>query len=274
MIPKRNRWRKWSLPTKVGYVSSIFGILGFIIGALSSITMGFEKYIERFTLNSLSIREVKYDYTFSTDTYNGFERDIQKIFYLKIKYPFFKKDFLEYINNELKNNVLDSINESLVMYNSDYEIGIVSARLLSIKMTQYTFHYPALNGNNSVWAINIDPLNHTDFDFFDVFDAKRNALEEIKKIIKNKSECDFFDNFNKASFIPRFFIKNDGIEFIFSEYEVTPGMCGNVIVKIEYDELVNYLRHDGPLGVLISPSRSWNADYHWYKAISNAINSK
>ena len=160
------------------------------------------------------------------------------------------------------------------MYNSDYEIGIVSSHLLSIKMTQYTFYYPALNGNNSVWAINIDPLHHRDFDFFDVFDAKRNALEEIKEIIKNKSECGFFDNFNKASFIPRFFIKNNSIEFIFSEYEVTPGMCGNVIIKIEYDELINYFRYDGPLGVLISASRSWNADYHWYKAISKTMNSK
>ncbi|WP_321778629.1 RsiV family protein [Sulfurimonas sp.] len=171
----------------------------------------------------------------------------------------------------MKSNVLDEMNENLVQYNSELEEGIISPYLVSLKMNQYTFHMPSLNGNNSSFAININPITNEDYDFFDIFDAKRNALEEIKVIIKRRSDCDFFERFDKASFIPRFFIKNDGIEFIFSEYEVSSGMCGNIVVFMYYHELVEFLKPNGPLGFFVTPSRTWNADFHWYKAVFGTL---
>lgn len=269
MFPKKEQWLKWSLPSKASYIGLLITV---VIPIISFATLTIDEFIEDYIFNSLSVKKVKYDYVFKDIKYDGHDREIDEIFYPQISYPYFYNDFLDYLNNEIKDNVLQSINEDLVMYSSDYETGIVSSNLLSLKMTQYTLHYPASNGNHSVWAINVDPKNHIDFDFFDIFDARRNALEKVKSIIKTKNECEFFENFDEASFIPRFYIKDKSIEFLFSEYEVTPGVCGNIIIDVEYSEILDFLQQDGPLGIFISPSRSWDADYHWTKAISSTIN--
>lgn len=264
MIPSIRQWSKWSIPSKASYIGLVLAI---IIPLTSFATLKISTIIEDYVFNSLEVKKIDYPYTFKDIKYDGYDREIDNIFYPQIIYPFFSNKFLDYINNEIKENVLQSITEDLVIYNSDYEKGIISPNLLSIKMTQYTFHYPALNGNNSVWSININPKTNNYFDFFDVFDAKRNALEEVKNIIKNQNECDFFSRFDEPSFIPRFFIKNESIEFLFSEYEVSPGVCGNIIIDLKYSEVLDYLNHNGPLGVLISPSGSWDADFHWVKSI-------
>ena len=127
----------------------------------------------------------------------------------------------------------------------------------------------------SIIAINIDPSEEKSIDFFDIFDARRNALAEIKnkirKGIKSKN-CEYFSEFlNNPSFIPRFFIKTDSIEFIFSQYEVSPGYCGSFTVDIPLKEVLEFLRRDGPLGYILSPTGSWIARDYFLKAIFEDI---
>ncbi len=270
MIPTWPQWKKWSLPTKIGYIGSVLGILAFVVSTTSYLTLKAEKYINDYIFDSMSINENVYKHRFQTATYKGIDRDVQDAIYPQIKYSFSNK-FLDYINDAIKKSVLESFTENLVQFNSGYTIGIISPTLLSIEFEQYTFHYPALNGNHSIWALNINPKSAVVYDFFDVFDARKNALKDIKAIIKRKSTCGFFDRFDDASFIPRFFIKDEGVEFIFSEYEVTSGICGNVIVDVQYDRLLEFIRSDGPLGLFLSPAGTWNADYHWYKNIVRTL---
>ena len=275
ILPTLKQFKKWSLPSKYTAISFFISIILYTIP--TSLLWSYEK-LEGYSLNNLKIKENNYTFKFNNEIYKSditnteIKREYTKF---DITYPqidsFISNDFINSINYFLKENILNAYQENLLEYVSDYEIGIVSPDLLSIKWSQYTYYYPAANGDSSILAINVVPNKKHYLQFFDIFDAKLNALEHVKEMIKHKNEsengCEFNENFYKTNFIPRFFIKNEGIEFIFSEYEVTPGMCGSFNVFLEHKRLENNYRQDGPLGVFIKTSRTWNATDHFVNSV-------
>ncbi len=151
---------------------------------------------------------------------------------------------------------------TLLEFQSTYEVGINNGRIFSIKLFQYAYFFGAAHGNTEIVAINLDLKCKRFIKFFDIFAEKKHIydeatktykeiypLEEIKKMlkekIKNEKKCEIFEEeFNKCSYIPQIFLKKTGIEFIFSKYEVTPGVCGSFTIEIPYQELKIYMRDD------------------------------
>lgn len=197
---------------------------------------------------------------------------------ISISYPrisnLLGSEFYERLNLEIEDNALSYLGENLYEYDFRYNVGFKNPDLLSIKMIQYYYYYLALNGNSSIFSLNVDPKKSRVIDFFDVFDARRDALSEIKNIIAENvpDGCDIWeDPFYKNSYIPRFFVHESGVEFIFSEYEVAPGVCGSFVVDLAYESLHAYIKPNGPLGKMLPATGEWQAENHFIKGVTNAM---
>lgn len=277
LLPTRKQFSNWSLPSKYTAISFLIAIPSFLYLVSTSFLWTYEK-VEEYSLNYLSIKEVNHTFKFDNETYKSdLTEDEIKRKYKKfdIIYPqidsFIVNDYIKFINQQIKDNVLDAYQENLIEYDSEYEIGILAPQLISLKWYHNTFYYPSMNSNASIFAFNIVPNKKQSLEFFDIFDARLNALQNIKKMIKNKHEsengCEFYENFENTNSVPRFFIKSDGIEFIFSEYEAAPGICKSISVFLEHQRLENNYRQDGPLGVFIKTTRTWNATNHFVNSV-------
>ena len=177
------------------------------------------------------------------------------------------------IFNAVKKEIIDMTvpivgDYTLLEFQSKYDVGINNGRIFSIKLFQYEYFFGAAHGNTEIVAINLDLKCKRFIKFFDIFAEKKHIydettktykevypLEEIKKIlkekIKNEKKCDIFEEeFNKCSYIPQIFLKKTGIEFIFSKYEVTPGVCGSFSIELPYEQLKVYMRNDFDLSSL------------------------
>ncbi|WP_418186015.1 RsiV family protein [Aliarcobacter vitoriensis] len=280
ILPTKKQFNKWSLPSKYSALSFYFYIISLMYLIPTSLFWSYEK-LEEYSLNYLKIKEIKHTFNFNDETIkNEITNDEIKRKYNKfnIVYPqidsFIINNYIHDINQEIKDNILDAYQENLFEYTGEYEIGVVTPHLLSLKWYQYTYYYSAINGNASVFAFNIVPNKKQSLEFFDIFDARLDALKNVKEMIKNKhmseNGCDFFDRFESTNFVPRFFIKNDGIEFIFSEYEVSPGVCGSMSVFLEHHRLENNYRQDGPLGIFIKNTRTWDASNHFINSVMSS----
>ncbi len=258
---------------RIGKIASIVGIIGFIIPIISYGTLKLENYLnERISFDEVIVDDNQIN-QFMNGKFNDTKREI-KIRYPQIDY-ILPNDFLEQINNEITYYSLNCITEDLLEYNLNYTEGLVLPNLLSLRVDQYYYYHMAANGNASIFTINIDPKTNRYIDF-DIFDARKNSLEEIKKTIHQKinSSCGGFveDKLYKASYIPRFFLKSESIVFVFSEYEITPGVCGSVDVEIYYKEVLRFIKHDGALGMLAPASGDWQASDHFVRGVMETYN--
>lgn len=277
LLPTKKKYTQWSLPSKYSALGFWITIASYLYLIPTSVLWTYDK-LQEYNLDNLTIKEIKHTFQFKSTTYQDtitntqIKRDNTKF---NITYPqidtLINNNYISFINKQLKYNILDAYQENLLEYNYKYEIGLVTPQLLSIKWYHYTYYYPAPNGNASVFAFNIVPNQKKSLEFFDIFDARLNALKNVKKMIKNKHEssngCAFNDTFDNDGFIPRFFIKDDGIEFIFSEYEASPGMCSSINVFLEHQRLENYYKQDSPLGIFVKTSRTCDATNHFVNSV-------
>ena len=163
---------------------------------------------------------------------------------------------LNVLNNELEEQALAFLKEGVVSYSCDYTIGLATPRLVSLKMEQYYYYQGAASGHESLSIVNFGLSLDKAIEFHDLFDAKKGALQGIKRLIIENLPQDCrsepFDEYYESNYIPRFFLYNTGIEFVFSEYEILPGYCGNVAVDFPYDELAKWIKPSGLLGAYIA----------------------
>lgn len=273
IIPNKKQWTKWSLPSKLTALAFYLAIGAIAISLISYTSIKGKEFLS----SRIGIKKVIIDSTL-IQKYTGGQFS-KYGGYINISYPkityYLSNPFLEYINDEVKNNALFCLDSSIIEYNFEYKIGLVTPYLLTIKMDQYYYYFLAANGNASIIAINIDPSSNRIIDFFDVFDPRRNALIGIKTLIEKQLKKDydgyFKEEFDRASYIPRFFIKDESIEFVFSEYEITPGAYGSFCIDIPYKEVIEFIKPDGPLGLLASPSGTWYSGDHFVNGVMKYI---
>ena len=172
--------------------------------------------------------------------YESIKRDISITYPQIIVSP--TNDFFTAINKNIEKTALGYVDEDIKLYSFSYQLGVHSQQLLSIKMNQYSYYDRAANGNASIFAINILVDENREATFNDIFST--GSLKGIKSMLTSKvsKHCKSFDeSFNESDYSPRFFIDKTGIAFIFSEYEVTPGVCGGFAINLDYRELEPYL---------------------------------
>jgi hypothetical protein len=271
-FPSKKQWLGWSLPSKLTAIGFYLTLLPMVVGGMSYVAVQVERYLS----SQIGIVDV----VMGVDDFKDVFSNVHPERNINISYPYVRatlsSGFIDKVNREIKSNILDAIENNLLEYRVRYETGVFSKNLISLKIYQYYYYDGAMNGNESEFSLNFDPVSERVFDFFDVFDARRDALNELKKKIAKEISaiCEyglFEGRFQKASYVPRFFIRDDDIEFVFSEYEVTPGVCGSFVVKLPYKNIVNYLKVDGPLGRLAPASGDWEAGGHFVNSVMEEL---
>ncbi|TCO01719.1 RsiV family protein [Natronoflexus pectinivorans] len=273
LIPQKDRWQKWSLPSKFTVLSFYLAIIIASISLISFTSIKLNNYFS----SVFWIKEIKVNEKMIEKKTNGTYKEYDG--YIEISYPRIMKlapnQYIDKINREIEKSAISYLEEHLIEYVYSYSVGLKKREIISIKMEQYYYYFMAMNGNSSIKTININPITQSIIDFYDIFDVRRNALIEIKKIIGEKlieKHGGYFeDKLNKGSFIPRFFLKDNSIEFVFSKYEVTPGVADAPFVEIQYIDLLDFIRHDGPLGYLLPVGRNWEAADHFVKGIIETV---
>lgn len=271
VFPTTNQWKRWSLPSKLTALAFYLSLAMILISVISYSTIKIQKYLDSIIYikeNHVDVNMIDKTILLKNLEYNG---------KIKVRYPqiehILPNKFLDKINDEIEKNAIEHLRKDIINYNFNFEKGIVTPHLVTLKIEQYYYYHRAANGNASILSININPYSQKIIDFFDVFDQRRDALNEIKSIIseKTKKECGsiFSDDLEKSSYIPRFFIKKESLEFIFSEYEITPGACGSFSIDIPYSDIIELIRHDGPLASIVSPAGNWEASEIFRRNIKN-----
>ncbi len=207
------------------------------------------------------VLDIKRDIEITVDNKIKKEKQIIKAQIPLLTFPY-KNKLFDNIKKQVYQYLIPVVDNSLLEFNSKYEVGINNGRIFSIKLYSYEYYLGAAHGNSDMTAINIDLKCKRFIRFFDIFAEKKHIydektktykeifpLEEIKKILKEKiqeeEKCEIFEEeFDKCSYIPQIFLKEKGVEFIFPKYEVTPGVCDSFSIEIPYENLKTYFRED------------------------------
>ena len=272
MIPSIKQWRRWSLPSKLTAVGVYLAVISLFVPIISFVSV---KVYQYYSTDYDVVKVIPSGSVLNesmSGTYEERKGDIS------ISYPqisnLFGNEFYDRLNREIEDNALSYLDEHLYEYNFKYNVGLQNPDFLSIKMMQYYYYYPAMNGNASILSLNVEPNKSRVIDFFDVFDARRDALSQLKNMIAEKvpDDCDIWeDPFYKNSYIPRFFVHESGVEFIFSEYEIAPGVCGSFAVDLAYESLQAYIKPNGPLGKMLPATGEWQSENHFIRGFTNAM---
>lgn len=281
MIPTKKQWSKWSLPSKLTAISAYLAFATALIGFVAFFLSEGEEYLSK----RYSIEPVEVDLR-DLGIQLNLDEDAAE-FKSSVTYPKFSALINTDVFTRANTEILDSVNSYLTENTQgiryDYDVTIKTSKVASLYLDIWYMDKRRWNQDGYYGAINIDIEKRTYIEFYDLFDVRKGALEAVKDILRYELCADpiqndvFRERFISNSYIPKFSIGENEIVFLFSEYEVTPGACGHLKVKIPISTLSEYLRKDGVLGGLASTSNTWKArDYlkEWIQEASKRNGAK
>jgi len=168
---------------------------------------------------------------------------------ISVVYPEIEMDtipeFVLRFNETLKVSATIDISDQSVIYWSDFSVGLVSNRNVSIRVNTSYYTYKAANGNSFIKTYLLDLKDGRLLGWDDVFKSDTLSLNELKHRLEGGlvANCPVYFKNELASpeFRPSFFVRQDSIEFVFSEYEISPGVCGSFSVPLSTEELEDLL---------------------------------
>lgn len=262
LIPKKDQWKRWSLPSKLTAIGAYLAIVPVALSVLSVAGNAAYDYVD----NHYSVVEKQLsEEVFRKHTGKGLQ---DSGLHIEVSYPeitsIFDNPAFEQANTEIMESIISNLKPNLIDLLRKYSISLQNNRVLSITFESYSYYQGAFNGDGSYGSINIDLKNDTFIEFFDVFDVRKQPVKEVKVILKSHIEdgCIMKDKWNDDRYIPRFSLTDKGVLFLFSEYEATIGACGHSTVEVPYRELGMYIRKDGPIGHEFKASANWDGREH------------
>ncbi|WP_299236422.1 RsiV family protein [uncultured Halomonas sp.] len=183
--------------------------------------------------------------------------------------------FLREVNEKIVSLSYSQISPNSRSHMVGYEVALSSDSILSFVLESFVFYEGALNPSESVFSFNIDMRNGHYIDILDIFRGGYQAIEAVKQIIHpyiyEKCSGVFEEAYFDEQFVPRFSLHDKHIEFIFSEYEVTPGVCGSFSVPVSYQEFSRLIDYSGPLADKAYPVGVWNAEEHRWGLLKKLV---
>lgn len=273
LFPSTKQWKGWSFPSKLTAVGTYLGVITFIVG----ITMWIfpSEYFANKTYNKESIYDSSKNFEIIIDsvTVNYSKKDTGDILEFhpnahkqyNIVYPKITYANNTYVEGKINKSIVDFFNSWYVDLNNlnqskwsgeidcSYEIAYKIDNLLGIRFNLYWYGTGAAHGNQSVITYNINVKNGKRFNFQDIF--SETSAEEIKQILlKRIKDYDCYCIDENVDFEYRnernFYFDYDGINIVFSKYEVACGVCGPIVIKLLYTEVDKYINPHGPLEFL------------------------
>ncbi|WP_420390983.1 hypothetical protein [Marinobacter sp.] len=179
--------------------------------------------------------------------------------------------FFQSFNSDMERVAFGHLNERSRLHILNYRVTRNSGGILSLVIESDVYYHLNLNQSSSLTAINIDIKNERYLDLMDFFRGEYGSINYAKNIIRRFVEkrcASIFDSaYHDPTYIPRFALHDEHFEFIFSEYEVTPGVCGSFSVDVPYQEFSRLIDYGGPLADKAYPVGAWNAESHRWKLL-------
>ncbi|MDZ5473670.1 DUF3298 domain-containing protein [Bacillus sp. 31A1R] len=167
-----------------------------------------------------------------------------------------------FINQTIINQVQQLINEQVGAVDSTvvdmigyYEVKNNQREVLSLSLSNYTYHYHAAHGLTIIKSLTFDLNKGELYKLKDLFkpgsDYVRRLSDIISKQIKQR-EIPLLVEFKDIRPNQEFYIADKSIIVYFQLYEITPYAYGFPMFPISVYDLQDIIDEDGPLGRMVA----------------------
>ncbi|MGJ9384212.1 DUF3298 domain-containing protein [Salipaludibacillus sp. CF4.18] len=166
--------------------------------------------------------------------------------------------FERYINQTVINQTQQLINEQIdnmpttvVEMIGSYEIKNNQRQVLSLSISNYTYHHQAAHGMTYIKSLTFDLQNRTRVELKDLFRTESDYINRISTLIRaqiQQRDIQLLDTFTSIEPNQDFYIADKTLVIYFQLYEITPYVFGFPMFPISVYELQDIIDEDGPLG--------------------------
>jgi hypothetical protein len=135
-----------------------------------------------------------------------------------------------------------------------FEVKNNQRDVLSLSLTNYTYHYHAAHGMTYIKSLSFDMKEEKLLNLSDLFKPGSNYVKRISDIIQRQiTERDIFtlEPFTQIAPNQDFYMADKTLVIYFQLYELTAYAFGFPMFPISVYELQDIIREDGPLGRLM-----------------------
>ncbi|UFT99287.1 DUF3298 and DUF4163 domain-containing protein [Radiobacillus kanasensis] len=132
-----------------------------------------------------------------------------------------------------------------------YEIKNNQRQVLSLSLSNYTYHKQAAHGMTYIKSLTFDLEEGKLCKLSDLFKPGSNYVERLSTLIKEQikeRDIQLLDDFTKIEPNQDFYIADKALIIYFQLYEITPYVFGFPMFPISVYDLQDILKEDGPLG--------------------------
>lgn len=163
-----------------------------------------------------------------------------------------------YINQAIMNETQALINlqvaempTTVVEMLGTYEIKNNQRDVLSLTLTNYTYHDKAAHGMTYIKSLTFDLVEKRKLELQDLFKPGSDYVERLSALIKEQikqRDIQLIEEFTEISPNQDFYIADKTLIIYFQLYEITPYVFGFPMFPISVYDIQDIIREDGPLG--------------------------
>ena len=146
--------------------------------------------------------------------------------------------------------IKDSPSHVLEMLGS-YEIKNNQRNILSLSLSNYTYHYQAAHGMTYIKSLTFRLEDGKQYTLKDLFKTNSDYINRISSIIQkqiNERDIPLLETFTEINPDQEYYIADKSLIIYFQLYELTPYVYGFPLFPISVYELEDIIDEDGPLG--------------------------
>ncbi|MFD1851528.1 DUF3298 and DUF4163 domain-containing protein [Oceanobacillus bengalensis] len=153
----------------------------------------------------------------------------------------------------LINQQIEDMPSTVVEMLGTYELKNNQRNVLSLTLTNYTYHYHAAHGMTYINALTFDLEKGKKSELEDLFKPNSNYRERLSAIIKRQikqREIALLDDFTIIKPDQDFYVADKTLVIYFQLYELTAYAFGFPMFPISVYDIQDIINEDGPLGRL------------------------
>jgi len=167
-------------------------------------------------------------------------------------------EFVNYMNSKIVQQTQNLINQQvgdipsrIVEMYGNYEIKNNQRQVLSLSLSNYTYHFQAAHGMTYIKSLTFDLKEEKLCSLKDLFLPESDYLNKLSTVIKtqiDKREIPVINEFTGIQNNQDFYIADKTLVIYFQLYELTPYAFGFPMFPISLYELQDIIDENGPLG--------------------------
>lgn len=132
-----------------------------------------------------------------------------------------------------------------------YEIKNNQRQVLSLSLSNYTYHESAAHGMTYIKSLTFDIQKEKMYELKDLFKSGSNYVERLSNLIDiqiKQRDIQLLDGFNSIKPDQDYYIADKALVIYFQLYEITPYVGGFPMFPISVYDIEDIIDENGPLG--------------------------